>query len=77
MGEHLERLGKVDDPEPLKQSGGRDGGVEIESRGEGSAEREAEGSSGDMPESYYSSQSIVTPPTAVVTSISRWRVAWS
>jgi hypothetical protein len=32
-------------------------------------------SSGDMRESYYSSQSIVTPPTAVVTSMSRCRGA--
>ena len=43
VGQDLERLGEVDDAEPLEQSGGGDGGVEVESRRERGAEREAEG----------------------------------
>ena len=43
MGQDLERLGEVDDAEPLEQPGGGDGGVEVESRRERSAERVAEG----------------------------------
>ena len=64
-------------PRPLEQSGGRHRGVEIEPGSERGAEREAQRFERRHVGSYYSSQSTVTPPTAVVTSMSRWRAAWS
>ena len=43
VGQHLERLGQMHDPEPLEQADGRDGRVEVEPGGERGPEGEAEG----------------------------------